>query len=346
MTIILTFMDPDPPPRTPRKLKFVPKAPPRRTPRFTTPEIEEDGDDDKESQEALGRRVAEHLARRGGRVEKKSSVQVTFSPGVASTSIKSFGKQRERTDDGSKRTNDGSNVAYSEASTGDMENLVTSISAAETQGVADSPVDLTGAAMVKKQKEYREPWDYDNSYYPTTLPIRRPRSGDPEVLDKAEFEEALEYDENSLSSASNLGLLDRDDTPRMLVFMLPSNLPLGRRPTNVNRGGTDGNSNGIKGKPIAGSSTDRMSGYPLKKDNSLEELPEGYMGKMLVYKSGAVKLKLGDIVYDVSPGCDCSFPQKVVAINVSDKHCCELGEGNKRAVVTPDIDSLLSSQRD
>lgn len=29
----------------------------------------------------------------------------------------------------------------------------------------------------------------------------------PEVLDKAEFEEALEYDENSLSSASHLGLL-------------------------------------------------------------------------------------------------------------------------------------------
>lgn len=29
----------------------------------------------------------------------------------------------------------------------------------------------------------------------------------PEVLDKVEFEEALEYDENSLSSASHLGLL-------------------------------------------------------------------------------------------------------------------------------------------
>lgn len=37
-----------------------------------------------------------------------------------------------------------------------------------------------------------------------------------------------------------------------------------------------------------------------KKGCSLEELPGGYMGKMLVYKSGAVKLKLGDILYDVS----------------------------------------------
>lgn len=33
---------------------------------------------------------------------------------------------------------------------------------------------------------------------------------------------------------------------------------------------------------------------------SLDELPAGLMGKMLVYKSGAIKLKLGDTLYDVS----------------------------------------------
>lgn len=30
-------------------------------------------------------------------------------------------------------------------------------------------------------------------------------------------------------------------------------------------------------------------------------MPGGYMGKMLVYKSGAVKLKLGETLFDVSP---------------------------------------------
>lgn len=118
--------------------------------------------------------------------------------------------------------------------------------------------------------------------------------------------------------------------PRMLVFMFPSSLPLSRRPTNANRIETDDNmktieksaksgkgkgkekvtadsvakssgiSNGIKGKEIAGSSMDIMSGHPSKKDASIEELPEGYMGKMLVFRSGAVKLKLGEIMYDVS----------------------------------------------
>lgn len=112
----------------------------------------------------------------------------------------------------------------------------------------------------------------------------------------------------------------------MLVVMFPSNLPLGRLPTYANRREADANlktienpvksgkgkgkekvtvdrvakSNAINGKEIAGSSMDLMSGHPLTKDTSFEELPEGYMGKMLVYRSGAVKLKLGEVVYDVS----------------------------------------------
>ena len=47
--------------------------------------------------------------------------------------------------------------------------------------------------------------------------------------------------------------------------------------------------------PQTASSTD-----PADKSCSLDELPAGFMGKMLVYKSGAVKLKLGDTIYDVS----------------------------------------------
>lgn len=37
-----------------------------------------------------------------------------------------------------------------------------------------------------------------------------------------------------------------------------------------------------------------------QKSRALGELPEGFMGKMLVYRSGAIKLKLGDTLYDVS----------------------------------------------
>ena len=51
-----------------------------------------------------------------------------------------------------------------------------------------------------------------------------------------------------------------------------------------------------KGKEVIGRSTTSDS----KQSCSLEELPGGYMGKMLVYKSGAIKLKIGNILYDVS----------------------------------------------
>lgn len=324
-------MEPDPPSRSPRKVRFAPKAPPRRAPRLNTTKTEEDGGDDNESQQSLNRRVSEHLAKREGRVEKKSPLQVAFSHGVASTSIRSFGRKREKTDDGNERTNDGSIADYSEGSaTGEMQ---------ETQGVADYFVDLTDAAIVKN-KEYREPWDYQHSNYPIALPHRRPGSGDPDVLDKAEFEEAPEYDENAISSASELGLLDQDDKSRMLVFTFPSDLPLGIRPTNASSRETDDNLKAVE------KSVKSEKGKGKGKAISLEELPEGRMGKMLVYKSGAVKLKLGDILYDVSSGSDSSFSQKVMAINVKDKQCCELGEANKKAVVTPDIDSLLDSEID
>lgn len=69
----------------------------------------------------------------------------------------------------------------------------------------------------------------------------------------------------------------------------------------------------------------------------------GGLGKMLVYKSGAVKLKLGDILFDVSAGVECNCPQSAMAINTTTGDCCELGEVTKRAIVIPDIDHLLDA---
>ena len=59
----------------------------------------------------------------------------------------------------------------------------------------------------------------------------------------------------------------------MFFFQIPTPLPM------------DKQSN--KGKEKIGTST--VSGEATKSKNALEELPRGYMGKMLVYKSGAIK---------------------------------------------------------
>ncbi|XP_073121433.1 uncharacterized protein [Henckelia pumila] len=375
-------MDPDPPSESPRKVKFAPKGPPRRPAKSATTKIqtvaEDDGSDDVEAeQRALLRRVTD-LARRGSKVEKKSSVQVVFSHGVASTPLRTFGKPRERNKDKSE-AGDAEEVAFDYGRTS-----FTSSPSTDKTEVGETYTEPTDAVIKKKKKKYMEPWDYEHSNYPVTLPLRRPYSGDPELLDEAEFEEAAEYDENALCSAKELGLLDPDDTPKMLLFQFPANLPLDRVDSRTNRGEraqslkvldkSDANqkeilgssvpsaplsaaakgkqiagtapsvvSTSAKGKGISGSPTNQGNGYDFRKKSGLEELPKGYMGKMLVYKSGTVKLKLGDIQYDVSPGSECTFAQNVVAINTSDRHFCELGALMTRAVVSPDIDSILDN---
>lgn len=75
----------------------------------------------------------------------------------------------------------------------------------------------------------------------------------------------------------------------MILFHLPPSLPLVKRAASM------------KGKEII----DASKPAPTMNNTSdtacsMKDLPAGFMGKMLVYKSGAVKMKLGDIIFDVS----------------------------------------------
>ncbi|CAA7395860.1 unnamed protein product [Spirodela intermedia] len=186
------------------------------------------------------------------------------------------------------------------------------------------------------EKEYVEPWDY-YSYYPVTLPLRRPYSGNPETLDDDEFGEAsgdFQLDEVRTNPAVELGLMDDGGAPRMLFFQLPASLP----------------SSEISGAAAAdserGKGVGSSEGVVAEKRCSLEDLPAGLMGKMLVYRSGVVKMKLGDALFDVNPGSKCVFAQDVMGVNAQEKHCSLLGELNSRALVTPDIETLLDSIAD
>ncbi|KAL5227374.1 hypothetical protein ABZP36_015639 [Zizania latifolia] len=133
--------------------------------------------------------------------------------------------------------------------------------------------------------------------------------------------------ESSIRPAEELNLLGQDDTRRMLLFQLPKSLPLPRISTAAERSGKARDKEVIEGSNLKG-------------------LPQGYLGKMLVYKSGKIKMKLGDVMFDVNPGEECKMAQHAVAINTREKHCCLLGEIESRhVVVTPDVDSLLNDNR-
>ncbi|KAH7519270.1 uncharacterized protein LOC107424091 isoform X2 [Ziziphus jujuba] len=290
----------------PKKRKFKPKPPPRRVPKpEVKAEVVEDVDDAKQARDLL-KRFNEGLMRTKPKVEKKvAATQIAFGYGGASATLKSYGVPRGANDN-------------------------------RLQGSASASNGSTFPLGTREEKEYREPWDY-YSYYPVTLPHRKPYSGNPELLNAEEFwadSEIITYNESSTKVAEELDLMEEIPETSMFFVQLPPTIPSIKQ------------SNIADSKEATESSQPPGSASNKQKSRALGELPEGFMGKMLVYRSGAIKLKLGDTLYDVSSGMDCGFAQDVVAINNAEKHCCIIGELNKRIILTPDVDSILSRMAD
>lgn len=72
------------------------------------------------------------------------------------------------------------------------------------------------------------------------------------------------------------------------------------------------------------------------------------LGKLLVFKSGAVKLQLGKVLLDVTACGESGIQQEVVCVNTSDKETAGssgdiifLGSLHHEVVVSPDIEQLL-----
>ncbi|XP_024017225.1 uncharacterized protein LOC21409984 isoform X2 [Morus notabilis] len=285
-------------PDAPRKRRFMPKAPPSRVPKAEV-KAEVVEETDADQARVLLRRFNEGSTRAKPKVEKKvAAAQVAFGYGGASNTIRSYGVPKG----GYRNSQDG---AF--------------------------------PSGTRQEKEYKEPWDY-YSYYPSTLPFRRPHSGNPEFLDEEEFgadTETINYDETSAKAATELGLVEENPETSMILLQLPPIMPLMKRSANT-----------AAGQEATKSSPAPVVAQATHKACALHELPAGFMGKMLVYRSGAIKLKIGDTLYDVSSGMDCVFSQDVVAINTVEKHCCAVGELKKRAAITPDVDFILQSMAD
>ncbi|XP_021721739.1 uncharacterized protein LOC110689298 [Chenopodium quinoa] len=339
-------MDSDKPSPSPRKLRFAPKAPSQRKTRKATTTTKEisDGNDDTEAKLLLQRFDERGKSRQQRfKAENKAQMQPTFIHGGVKSSITTRGSDVLQ-DEGLKHSQKSDLMDLDDST----KHPVSSLPAVGPSVTKKS----SGDDQVLKTKEYKEPWNYTTTYYPTTLPWRRPYSGDPVILDEAEFGEAAtksNYDENSISPASELGFLKPEETGQgwLLFFQLPPSLPGVKRSATAKgkeiedslgpSGGQKGpmtTNMGAKGSSTAGSS---------QQSCSLEDLPAGLMGKLLVYKSGAVKLKLGETLYDVSAGSDCSFAQDVVAFNPKEKECCSIGNLDKRAIVSLDAEYLLNS---
>ncbi|KAI0793894.1 RNA polymerase III RPC4-domain-containing protein [Fomes fomentarius] len=77
---------------------------------------------------------------------------------------------------------------------------------------------------------------------------------------------------------------------------------------------------------------------------AVEPKLDGVVGQLEIYESGAVKLRMQNgILMDVTAATQPSFLQHAVHLDASTKRLCVLGEVNRRFVVTPDLDSLLTA---
>lgn len=203
----------------------------------------------------------------------------------------------------------------------------------------------------KRSKQYDEPMDY-SMYYPISLPLRKPYSGKSEMLDEEEFGEGSTntFDEDTIVPAEELDLWNQSTDDKIFFFQLPGSLPLGRLPVvkaeNATETSTGANSKDVSRSDDKSASSSGASITSNEESFILERLPAGFMGKLLVYESGAVKMKLGDILLDAVPGSECVFAQDVAAINSVTKQCCFLGDINKRITLVPDVDSLLENTVD
>ena len=62
----------------------------------------------------------------------------------------------------------------------------------------------------------------------------------------------------------------------------------------------------------------------------------------MVFESGAVKMRVGSVLYDLEPGISPGIREEVAAISLGDAPACPfLGEVQRHAVITPDLDHLL-----
>ncbi len=75
----------------------------------------------------------------------------------------------------------------------------------------------------------------------------------------------------------------------------------------------------------------------------LEALQDGLLGQLLVYASGATKLRVGDVMFDVLPGAALTHSEHVAAVNCGQERCAFVGAARSRVVVTPDVGALLEA---
>ena len=169
--------------------------------------------------------------------------------------------------------------------------------------------------------------DY-NQYYPTELPWNDEAAVDDAsvlVLQERADLEGLEADGSSTVHELDF-LSDPVENGKLCLWQLPNALPF------------------PKGVGILEHKTDQVHQIIDPEPATFSDIPPGaLLGKLQVYENGAVKLKMGDLYFDVSPGIPKQIRHEIAAVSTQNEQFIVMGEVMRSLVITPDIDSMLSS---
>ena len=80
--------------------------------------------------------------------------------------------------------------------------------------------------------------------------------------------------------------------------------------------------------------------------SNIDDLHNKSLGKLLITKSGKVKMKIGDVVFDVTQGVECRERQELALVDKKQSKFITLGAIHNRITVSPDISLMLSSSSD
>lgn len=130
---------------------------------------------------------------------------------------------------------------------------------------------------------------------------------------------------------------DETSNGQLLFFQLPDALP-------IKSMGRDDLS--VKMEPGVPQEKEILNDEDIEeklKDFSFQNVSEGHIGKLQIHKSGKVKMRLGNVLLDVSLGTPCGFLQDLISVhpNKTPAEMVSLGHINNRLIAIPDYTSML-----
>lgn len=148
----------------------------------------------------------------------------------------------------------------------------------------------------------------------------------------------------------------------LLFFQLPSILPRFEKPPEAKTGDEEmtdkvkeepntedkGKSKAEDSKALP-SAVQRASLEEAMAAMDLNSIPEGQVGSLVIYKSGKMKMKFGDILLDVRQGMRSTFLEDVAVVDVESKEkkkIIQLGHIVQKLVCLPDMDVLLQNEQE